>query len=309
MQGVFRMGFGFCGIARILLLGYGMRLLMCAALAAISIPLSARSEVLGEIPFQYREGLIWLKVAVSGENRALNFLLDTGSGVSVLDLQIARALGVKLSNRQSVQGVNGPASAYRVNDLEATSGCIVLPKSVMAIDLRTLSNCCQNPVDGILGADFFRGRVVQIDFAAAKVRLLANCNPSLAKCETLPIKICNDAFCVPVGVAGNHPRWMRLDTGCDTALEFVVSGVERERVALSSIGLSGGSNCSVQTEVQLGTMSIAGVSAGIHNRQLFPNEAGLLGNGVLSNFRLTVDEPRSRVIFEKVQRKIRRNPS
>jgi hypothetical protein len=278
-----------------------MRLLMCAALATLFIPLSARSEVLGEIPFQYREGLIWLKVTIAGENRPLNFLLDTGSGVSVLDLQIARTLGVKLSNRQSVQGVNGPASAYRVNDLEATSGCIVLPKSVMAIDLRTLSNCCRYPVDGIVGADFFRGRVVQIDFATGKVRLLANCNPSVANCETLPIKICNDAFCVPVGVAGNPPQWMRLDTGCDTALEWVFSGVERKHVAQSSIGLSAGSNSSIRTEVQLGKMSIARVSAGIHNKQLFPNEAGLLGNGVLSNFRLTVDEPKSRVIFEKVR--------
>jgi hypothetical protein len=278
-----------------------MRLLMCAALATLFIPLSARSEVLGEIPFQYREGLIWLKMTIAGENRPLNFLLDTGSGVSVLDLQIARTLGVKLSNRQSVQGVNGPASAYRVNDLEATSGCIVLPKSIMAIDLRTLSNCCRNPVDGIVGADFFRGRVVQIDFGTGKVRLLANCNPSVANCETLPIKICNDAFCVPVGVAGNPPQWMRLDTGCDTALQWVVNGVERKHMAQSSIGLSAGSNSSIRTEVQLGQMSVARVTAGIHNKQLFPKEAGLLGNGVLSNFRLTVDEPKSRVIFEKVR--------
>ena len=274
---------------------------MCAALVALLIPLSARSEVLDEIPFQYREGLIWLKVAVAGMNRPLNFLLDTGSGVSVLDLRIARSLGVKLSNRRSVQGVNGQAFGYRVNDLEAASGCVALPKSVLAIDLRTLSDCCRNSVDGIVGADFFRGRIVQIDFAACKVRLLTNCNPSLAKCETLPIKICNDAFCVPVRVAGYRPRWMRLDTGCDTALEWVVGGVERERVTQSSIGLSGGSNCSVRTEIQLGHMSIASVSAGIHNRQLFPNEAGLLGNGVLSKFRLTVDEPRSRAIFESVQ--------
>jgi hypothetical protein len=86
-------GFGFYGIARNLLILCEMRLLMCAALATLFIPLSARSEVLGEIPFQYREGLIWLKVAVAGKSRPLNSLLDTGSGVSVLDLQIARTLG------------------------------------------------------------------------------------------------------------------------------------------------------------------------------------------------------------------------
>jgi hypothetical protein len=32
-----------------------------------------------------------------------------------------------------------------------------------------------------------------------------------------------------------------------------------------------------------------------------PGEAWLLGNALLSKFRLTIDEPRSRVIFEKVR--------
>jgi hypothetical protein len=35
-------------------------------LAALLLPLSARSGVLGEIHFQYRDGLIWLKVNLQG---------------------------------------------------------------------------------------------------------------------------------------------------------------------------------------------------------------------------------------------------
>jgi hypothetical protein len=154
-------------------------------------------------------------------------------------------------------------------------------------------------VDGIVGADFFHGRIVQIDFAAGKVRLLSNCVLNLVNCEILPIRMCNDAFCIPVGVAGRRPKWTRLDTGCDTALEWVASSAEKGRMTQSSIGLSSGTKSSGQTEIQLGRLSVAGVSAVIHNRELFPNEAGLLGNGVLEQFRLTVDELRSRVIFEK----------
>jgi hypothetical protein len=65
-----------------------MRFFLCTSLAALLLPLSARSEVLGEIHCQYRDGLIWLKVDVSGKSEALNFLLDSGAGISAIDSPI-----------------------------------------------------------------------------------------------------------------------------------------------------------------------------------------------------------------------------
>ena len=275
-----------------------MRLSVCALFAILLLPLSAQSKVLGEIPFEFQDGLIWLKVGVAGKSEPLNFLLDSGSGVSAVDLQMACSLRLKLGEQQTVQGVSGPALGYRVHNLEAVSGGIDLPKSVLAIDLGTLSQCCHRPVDGILGTDFFRDRVVQIDFAAGRVRLLENCDVNLANCEVLPIKMCNDAVCIPVRVAGNPAQWMRLDTGCDSALEWVVGEPRTRSREKASIGLSHSSRPYIQATVQIGSQRIA-IRAEIHEKQLFAGEAGLLGNGLLRKFRLTIDEPRNRVIFEK----------
>ena len=271
---------------------------MCALLAVLLLQFSARSEVRGEIPFHYRAGLIWLNIDVAGKSGPLKFLLDSGAGVSAIDLQTAHSLGLKLGNQQTVQGVNGQCLAYRVQNFVAVSGGIVLPKSVLAIDLRALSDCCDQPVDGILGVDFFRGRIVQIDFTDGKIRILEKCDPKVANCWVLPIKMCNDAFCVPVRVAGNPAQWMRLDTGCDAALEWVVSGTERARTGQTSIAFSGASVRYVSTSVQLGKQYFSAVTTGVHREQIFPGEAGLLGNGLLSKFRLTIDKPRDRVIFE-----------
>jgi len=157
-----------------------MRFLLCTLLALL-LPISAESQVQREIHFQYRGGLIWLKVDVPGKSEPLNFLLDSGAGISAIDLQKARSLGVPLGNRQIVQGVNGQGFAYRVNDLQAVCGVIALPKSVLAIDLRALSGSCQHHVDGILGVDFFRSRIVQIDFTEGRVRILEKCDPNLAE--------------------------------------------------------------------------------------------------------------------------------
>lgn len=165
-----------------------------------------------------------MKAEVPGKNESLNFVLDSGAGVSVLDLGRARALGARVGKPELVQGVDGRAVAYRVDDFQAVSGGITLPKWVLAINLQPISKYCHEPIDGILGIEFFRGRIVQIDFAARKVRVLHRHGLSLANREILPIKRCNDAICVPVRVAGNPAQWMRLNTGCDASLEWVVSG-------------------------------------------------------------------------------------
>jgi Aspartyl protease len=262
------------------------------------LPLSARSEVLEEIHFQYRDGLIWLKVNIAGKSKPLNFLLDSGAGISAIDLRTARTLGVLLGNRQIVLGVNGQGFAFQVSDLHAVCAGVDLPKTVLAVDLRALSDCCEQPVDGILGADFFRSRIVQIDFRDGRVRILERCDPNLAKCEILPIRMCNDAFCVPVRVAGNSAQWMRLDTGSDGALEWVVGGTEKRRTGQGSIGLSGVSVRHINTSVQLGKKCFNAVITGVHREQIFPGEDGLLGNALLSKFRLTIDQPGNRVILE-----------
>jgi hypothetical protein len=283
-----------------------------AVFLALFLAVSAHSETPNEIRFQYQDGLIWLKAEVPGKTKSLNFLLDSGAGVSVIDLDQARALGMRIGDPESVQGVSGRTVAYRVKDFQANSGGVVLPKSVLAINLQAISQRCRQHIDGILGMDFFRGRIVQIDFAARRVRIvepdsLSRLRPispfsyvgqGLANCEILPIKICNDAICVPIRVAENPAQWIRLDTGCDACLDWVVSNRGKRETEGTSFGLSHFSGNSVKTTVQIGKQRFV-VAAAVHEKPMFSGEAGLLGNGLLSKFRLTIDEPGDRVIFER----------
>jgi hypothetical protein len=278
-----------------------MRLFVCAFLAALVLPVSAKSKVLGEIPFRYQDGLIWVKVELDGKKERLNFLLDSGSSVSAIDLHTAHTRGINLGERQLVEGVSGQGFAYRVDDFKAVAGRIGLPKSVLAIDLGAVSECCHQHIDGVLGVDFFRNRIVQIDFNAGKICLLKNCEVNAANCDTLPIRMCNGAFCVPVRIAGNPVQWMRLDTGCDSALEWVVTGTEERPLTGPSIGLSSAPIRCINTSARLGRHCFNDVRAGIHTKQIFAGEDGLIGNGLLSKFCLTVDERKSRVIFEESQ--------
>jgi aspartyl protease len=242
-----------------------------------------------------------LKVELAGKKEPLNFLLDTGGSVSAIDLQTALNCRVPLGDREPIEGVSGKGVAHRVNDLQAMAGGVALAKSVLAIDLEAVSDCCRQHIDGLLGIDFFRNRIVRIDFKAHKICLLQDCEAKLANCDILPIKRCNGAFCVPLRVAGNPVQWMRLDTGCDAALEWVVTGKEGGQTSGPSIGLSRAPVRSINTSARIGRHCFNDIRACIHSRQIFAGEDGLIGNGLLSKFCVTIDERKSRVFLEMAQ--------
>jgi hypothetical protein len=276
-----------------------MRVFFYAMITGLSLAFSAQSELLHKIPFQFQDGLIWVKVQLAGTKEPLNYLLDSGASVTAIDLQTAQACSIRLGDPQSVEGVSGSSAAFDVNDFQATVGGIPLPKSVVAIDLSAISNRCHRHIDGILGLDFFRDRILQIDFETGTIGILKNCDRSLANCDILPIKIRNNAICLPVRIAGRSDQWMRLDTGCDSALEW--AGTETKTRGTAEPSFDAGADARyINTSVQLGRHCFSNVSVGVRANQIFPGEDGLLGNGLLSKFCVTIDERNRRVIFERV---------
>ncbi len=253
-----------------------------------------------EIPFDYRDGLIWLKVRAEGASEPLDFLLDSGASVSVIDLGTANRLGLKLGSRVAVRGVQTETTGHWPQRLNASASSVPLPRDFLALDLQKLSKACACRVDGLIGADFFRDRVVQVDFAARIIRLLAVA-PAKAD-ESLPLEIQRDVLRLPVAVNGGKPQWMRLDTGCASALQWVSSArpatttATRRRI---SVGLAEVPVAMASTTVTLGKLRFDEVPTGVHGKQIFAGEAGLLGNGLLSQFIVTVDAPNKRLLLVK----------
>ncbi len=275
-----------------------LRLLLHLAAAACllaALPAHARTPV--EFPVVYRDGFLWLKVSVAGQRVPLNFLFDSGAASSVVDSRVARRLGLKLGERVDVQGVHSRTTARRVGGFAAQTGGVALPDSPLAVDLRAISATCHQAIDGLLGADFFHDRIVQIDFAAGKVRLLDQA-PAGSRCAALPLRLRHGAFCIPAGIGGSAPQWLRVDTGCDSAIEWAAGPGAAPRDEGASIGLASGRGRSMRADVQLGGHSLRAVEIGVHDRAIFSGEDGLLGNAALSRFRVTIDAPGGRLILE-----------
>jgi hypothetical protein len=268
--------------------------------AAALLRVDAAPTTLAEFPFEFREGLLWIEVNVPQSNKPLNFLVDTGAGVSVVNLSTAKRIGLKLGREVMVHGVQTMLKGYWQERMSAKVGEVELPRGYLAVDLDKLSSSCERAVDGLVGADFFRGRVVQIDFDAQKIRLVKPAKGETSQ-ASLPLQLRPCGMRVPISVNGHDRQWVRLDTGCATALQWVTSEVLPEQCGRKmAIGLAEISIPQTETTLGIGGYEFEKVPTGLHDTAIFPGEAGLLGNALLCRFStVTIDAKAGRVILEK----------
>jgi hypothetical protein len=243
---------------------------------------------------------LWVEVKVPQSETSLNFLVDTGSGVSAINLSTARRIGLKLGHKVPVQGVQTMLTGYWQQHLNAKIGTLELPSEYLAIDLDKLSRSCQQPVDGLVGADFFCSRIVQIDFEQETIRVVSP-RSWRTPGESLPVQFRPCGIRVPISVNDQSRQWVRLDTGCATPLQWVTSDVRLDDCTRKmAVGLAEIAIPQTKTSVTLGKEQFKAVPTGLHQSAIFPGEAGLLGNGLLSRFStVTIDGKSGRLTLGK----------
>lgn len=274
------------------------RLCFILLVAIITVLRTQGARIIAEFPFELREGLLWIEVEDGPSGERLNFLLDTGAGVSVVNLSTAKRLGWKLGEKVRVQGVHSTVTGFKQRYLGLAIGRVALPSTCLALDLGKLSRSCARSVEGLLGADFFRGRIVQIDFETSKIHILDSVEAG-AIVEDIPIELRSCGMRVPVEVNGKR-QLMRLDTGCATPLQWVTQRVPEKCAQQIAIGLTELSIPQTTTTVRIGAEEFDHVPTGLHKRAIFAGEAGLLGNGLLSCFsRVTIDAINGRLILRE----------
>ncbi len=253
-----------------------------------------------EVPIRFSHNLVWIDVHAAGRRDPLHFLFDTGAGATVINADTATEMGLHFGGYEPIRGVNGSGGARWASGLRGEAAGLNMPGSLLAVSLRNASRSCGQRIDGLLSLSFFQGRVVQIDYRAGKLRLLERSPAISTGAFSLPMRRLNDAFGIPISVAGNPPEWMRLDTGCDEALLW--NPGKHDRLGSSSrvsIALSSHAPEPMRADVRLGADGFSNLSIGVQGTEIFPGESGLLGNGLLSRYRVTIDPGKKSVAFEK----------
>ncbi|MCK0159448.1 aspartyl protease family protein [Allomuricauda sp. F6463D] len=114
------------------------------------------------IPFEYRKGLIILKVTI--ENETYDFILDTGAS-NVLSKELAEKLNVKSLGSENVTDIHKTSQLLnytKIDDIEI--GGINFQNTIAAIsDFNSGELACLN-ADGFIGSNLMRFAVWDFDF-------------------------------------------------------------------------------------------------------------------------------------------------
>jgi predicted aspartyl protease len=252
-------------------------------------------------------GLIDLPARIGGaEVRAV---VDSGAQYSAIDASLAERLRLPAATPIPMLafGISGAPSLTRAVTLDADLGGFALSGLRAAtLNLRPLSSLTRQPFSLLLGRDFLRAVVAQVDFPSGLAAFFAP--PAWrppADARQIAAERDDGALMIPVQVEDAPPVRVMLDTGATGALAL------SEAIARKA-GLMDGRPLRMGQSVTLGgvgedgvalarTVSFAGLRLYDVEVEIYrpaphsPAPDGLLGLGVLRRFHLALDHAGGRL--------------
>ncbi len=274
------------------------------------------------VPFELVGNRPIIKMRVNGRAEPLRFVLDTGSGISVLSEQTAKSLDIRsITKGGFARGIGGNGKFEIVYGLlrEIKIGDVALRQ--VPVYLRKFHNESQ-PVDGYIGLALISKFLTTIDYGNQTLSLTRKEDDKRDFREStselsLPLRLTSSGFLSgEVTLEGvEAPLNFIVDTGASVSVissdvakaDAMIPFIREERLRV--IG-SAGFTDDVQTfqlpKVTFGQHSRKDILAVALDLDLI-NEAsgfeqsGILGGNFLKNYRMTFDFKNSRVTFVSIK--------
>ncbi|MBI3653581.1 MAG: aspartyl protease family protein [Acidobacteria bacterium] len=279
-----------------------------------AVSVTTNTNWFAEIPVEFTGQHILIAVKINGQG-PYEMLLDTGADFCLIKMTVAQELGLQIDDKELLLGGVGLGKAKarwtKVQTLEVGEVTVKELKIMAAEITPKIKNA---PVAGIIGFNFFKDKIFQIDYAAQKLRFYSSApvKKSAAQTERRAILAMrfNGTRRIPViDVVVNDKRLSAsLDTGSASALVLFpettkMLNLEAEANKLKpkvSFGY-GGVTLTRKGEVQklaIEKMVLEKVAAEFA-MQAWDKDDSQVGNGVLKNFAVTFDYKNKLVVFEK----------
>jgi tetratricopeptide (TPR) repeat protein len=260
-----------------------------------------------------------MSVRINGRSEPLNFILDTGSGITVLSEETAKRLNVKSITRGGfAKGIGGDGKFEIVYGFlrEISIGDVRVRN--VPVYIRKFHN--QNfKVDGYIGLSLISKFLATIDYGDLTFNLDRKDSPLTAISEnarSLPLRLTSSGFLSgPVSIEGlASPVNFIVDTGASVsvisddmaAIEPVVSAEKgRKMRVVGAAGITDDVQSYVLPKLTFGDQSRSGISAVALDLDLINEasgfeQAGILGGNFLKAYRLTFDFKNARVLFDPI---------
>lgn len=279
----------------------------------------ARGQRGVSIPFEISDkGHIFLRVRVNG-SEPLWFGLDSGTEQTLISQRQAKALNLKLQGGMQAAGSGEETVDFALarNVSFSLPGVDFTLAEVGVLALEFASPVEGQIIGGLLGYDFIRRFVVEIDYTAHVINLYRPRGYRYrGRGEIVPVRMMDNNPYIPVKVVlpGLRPvnGMFLIDSGADTDVGFYSPFVKKhklldsaqETTEASTLGIGGASKVRIghATNVQLGRAVIINpvveFSQATRGDDAGTIGAGLIGGKLLRQFKTVIFDPsRHRIIF------------
>jgi hypothetical protein len=272
------------------------------------------------IPFEFNLNKPYLRARINDAGPYW-FLLDNGASFNVVDAARAKELGIALSGGSEERGAGegtitstvGAGVSLRLPGLE------LLKQNVTVIPLSSaISPSEGRMVDGLLGYDFFKQFVVEIDYARQRINIY---DPQIynyaGQGQSIPLVIDREHAFISTTLV--LPRGRRIpgkfmiDTGWRSALTLNAPFVETQKLiailpksveAVTGWGVGGPTIDTVGRveSLQLGRYTLKNFVANFSKAKggvlAESGFTGIIGGEILRRFKVIFDYPHHRMILE-----------
>jgi hypothetical protein len=273
------------------------------------------------IPFELVARHIVLKVRINN-SRPLSFVFDTGARAGVVDVEVAKELGLKLQGQIRVGGAGSDTLAGSlVEDANWTlDGLAGFSQPIkLAIPLGRIAGRFGHDFDGIIGAEFIKQFVVEVDYRAHVIRLHDKDKFTYTGSgESLPMQLNGqghpiiDAEVTPAGGEPLRGKFV-LDLGAGSALALHAPFVAEHRLlnsdlkTIRAIGAGGAGGLTSGRMGRVASLKIGKFTIANPFTLFSEDKAGAfastelqgnIGQQIAGRFRLFLDYAHNRIIFE-----------
>lgn len=299
-------------------------LVILAGVSPAPVALSPQQAAVAQpttVAFELATRHIIVPVTVN-QSRPLSFILDTGANTALMLMDVARELGLRLEGRLNVGGA-GPNTQQGQFVRDATWSLVGLagfsqPLS-FAVPLSELPAQMGRPIDGIIGGQFIRQFVLELDYQARTLRLHDRASFTYnGPGESVPIDFVSGTHPVvtaTVTPAGGTPveRRFILDIGSGQALILHSPFAAEQKLPgpeAKTIRSIGGAGAGGRTAGRIGRVASLRIGSFTIREPItlfsedragaFANAdlAGNIGAQIAMRFRLFFDYGRRRIILE-----------
>lgn len=270
-----------------------------------------------KIPFDLSKNLILVKARVN-DSPPLWFIFG-GASSSVINARLAKELGLRVQGKESFAATGGDIEAELIHGVSLSlPGLKVFDQTVASLPLGFLESVLGRAIGGMIGDDFIRQFVVEIDYGAGTMNIYAPAGYRYSGYgELLPVKFIDgepvvSAKIKPKGYNSVEGRF-KISIGSDGAFivnaPFVRAHQLLKSVSQTQMGNTGNALGEMSRSftgrvenIQLGRFSISNplvtFSQASKGSEARADYDGTLGAEIFRRFKLILDYSRQRIILE-----------